>query len=130
MIAATPCWIEYRLARELVVRDFERGRVAQLDICDAHPELLRVANNLGQVTDDDCPICKINKVVLVYFAFGSQLPRGGKVLSPGDELKAMARSRPDASFYVVEVCTNCNWNFLMKMFEGAALKRRSKALHK
>ncbi len=126
MIETTPCWIEYRLARDVVVRDFEQGRIRQPDICDAHPELLRVANNIGQQTDDDCPICKTNKLVWVYFAFGAQLPRGGKPIIPGNELKSMVRARPDANFYVVEVCTGCNWNFLMKMFEGAALKRGQK----
>ncbi len=124
--AANASWIEYRLTREILIRDFEKGRVAQADICDAQPELLRVASNIGQATDDGCPICKDATLVLVYFVFGSQLPRNGKPLAPGFELLSMMNKRPDASFYEVEVCTCCNWNFLMRTFEGAALKHKKR----
>ena len=69
--------IEYRLARDSVVREYRRGRLSRLDICDAHPELMRVARNLGRVTEVDCPICEESKLVHVAFAFGPRLPAGG-----------------------------------------------------
>ena len=66
--------IEYRLARDTVVREYQRGRVSRLEVCDAQPELMRVTNNLGRVTAVDCPICEAAKLVHVAFAFGPRLP--------------------------------------------------------
>ncbi|MCL5047720.1 MAG: DUF5318 domain-containing protein [Firmicutes bacterium] len=119
-------WIEYRLSREILVRDFEKGRISKADICDAQPELLRLAHHIGQSNGEKCPICKNNQVVLVYFMFGPQLPRSGKPVAPGFELLSMMKARPDANFYEVEICTGCNWNFLMRTFEGAALKHKKR----
>src|ERR1700691_2896921 len=66
--------IEYRLARDSAVRDVRRGRRSRGEVCDAQPELLRVAQNLGQWTATDCPICEDAKLVNVAFAFGPRLP--------------------------------------------------------
>ena len=44
---ARPGRIEYRLMRESIVKEYRRGRLGRLDVCDAQPELLRVAKNLG-----------------------------------------------------------------------------------
>ena len=49
---------DYALARRAVLRDFRRGALTRLEVCDAHPELLRAAANCGQVTHEDCPICE------------------------------------------------------------------------
>ena len=40
--------VEYLLARNSVVREFRKGRLSRLDVCDAHPELIRAATNLGR----------------------------------------------------------------------------------
>ena len=48
---------DYALARRAVLRDLQRGRVARLDVCDAHPELIRAARNVGERAPDDCPVC-------------------------------------------------------------------------
>ena len=39
---------DYALARRALLRDLERGAVARLDVCDAHPELLRAARHVGE----------------------------------------------------------------------------------
>ncbi len=39
--------VEYKLARNAVVKDFHKGRLSRLDVCDAHPELIRAARNVG-----------------------------------------------------------------------------------
>ena len=107
--------VEYRLVRESVVRQFRRGRLGRLEICDAQPELLRVARNLGQPTTTECPICEDGDLVNVSFAFGPRLPASGRALSPGDLVK-LGRQRTELSCYVVEVCTECSWNHLLRMF--------------
>lgn len=110
-----PGRIEYRLIRESVVREYRRGRLGRLDVCDAQPELLRVAKNLGRETSTECPICEEANLVHVSFAFGPRLPAQGRALSPG-ELGKLARSGPELACYVVEVCTECSWNHLLRMF--------------
>ncbi len=48
-------------------------------------------------------------LVNVLFAFGPRLPPAGRALQTQSELRALART-DDVAFYVVEVCTECNWN--------------------
>ncbi len=83
---ATGGRVEYRLARNAVVREFRRGRLSRLDVCDAHPELLRAARNLGRAIADACPICDDQALVDVTFVFGSRLPSGGRCVASAAEL--------------------------------------------
>jgi hypothetical protein len=106
--------VEYRLARDAVVRDYHRGRLSRLDICDAQPELMRVAENLGEPTKVDCPICEQRKLVHVSFAFGPRLPSSGRALESFADLWRYASQR-DVSCYLIEVCTACSWNHLMRL---------------
>ena len=57
--------VEYRLARNAVVSDFKKGRLSRLDVCDAHPELLRAAGSrrghgTGRPGSPDCPAVDIS----------------------------------------------------------------------
>src|SRR3712207_7398788 len=38
-------------------RSFKKGRLSRHDVCDAHPDLVRAARNVGEPTDERCPIC-------------------------------------------------------------------------
>jgi len=116
--------VEYRLARDSVVRDFHKGRLSRIDVCDAQRELLRVAEHLGHETEIDCPICEEAHLVHVTFAFGPGLPPSGRALGHNREIVGLARANPDASFYIVEVCRQCSWNHLVRMFTAAAARRR------
>src|SRR5262247_1328054 len=69
--------VDYRLTRQAVVRDYRKGRLSRLDVCDAHPELQRAAAGAGAPTSEPCPICEEEAVVLVTYAFGPRLPAGG-----------------------------------------------------
>jgi hypothetical protein len=122
--------VEYRLARDAIVREFRRGRLSRLDVCDAQPELLRVARNLGQTSETDCPICETEKLVHVSFAFGPNLPSSGRALGSPAELSALARQKDNVAFYVVEVCLGCSWNHLLRMFNAQAARRRPTTLHR
>ncbi len=101
--------------RESIVRDYRRGRLGRSDVCDAQPELLRVARNLGRQTATECPICEDADLVHVMFAFGPRLPPSGRAVAPGD-LVRFSRQREELACYVVEVCTGCNWNHLLSVF--------------
>lgn len=110
--------------RDSVIREYRRGRLGRLDVCDAQPELLRVARNLGRETETECPICEEANLVHVSFAFGPHLPSSGRALAPG-ELGKLSRSSKDLACYLVEVCTECRWNHLVRMFDvsGASGRR-------
>ena len=69
-----PGQVDYRLTRNAVLGQFQRGRLSRLDVCDAHPELLRAARNVGEARSEPCPICEEPGVVLVSYAFGARLP--------------------------------------------------------
>jgi hypothetical protein len=112
--------VEYLLARNAVVREFRRGRLSRLDVCDAHPELLRAARNLGRPTGERCPICEDADLVDVTFVFGSRLPPGGRCVASASELARYWRRKDPVVCYVVEVCGECSWNHLARMYPAGA----------
>ena len=87
-----PGEIDYRLARHGVVSEFRKGRLARHEVCDAHPELLRAAREVGDRTSQDCPICADDQVVLVSYVFGPRLPAFGRCITSKAELRAAGRA--------------------------------------
>lgn len=108
--------VDYRLARNSVVSEFRRGRLSRLDVCDAHPDLLRAAVNVGEDSREDCPICESAKVRLVSYLFGPRLPPSGTCVSSKRELARLTQGAKDLACYVVEVCPSCSWNHLAQAF--------------
>jgi len=112
--------IDYRLARNMVLNEYRKGRLSRLDICDAHPQLLRAAVEIGEDSQEICPVCQQSGVKLVSYAFGYRLPPSGRCITSAAELAKLARSGRDLSCYVVEVCPSCWWNHLSKVFSVIA----------
>ena len=112
--------VEYRLARNAVVREFHKGRLSKLDVCDAHSELLRAARHLGVPSGELCPICGESDLVDVTFVFGSRLPSGGRCVTSQAELTRYWRRKDPVVCYVIEVCTECRWNHLARMYPAGA----------
>jgi hypothetical protein len=98
------------------VNEYRRGRLSRLDVCDAHPELIRNALNCGEVTQQSCPICEGPPLVHVTYAFGARLPASGRCITSPDELAKLARQRAELGCYVVEVCPECHWHHLARSF--------------
>ena len=115
--------IDYRLARQAVISEFRKGRLAQHEVCDAHPELRRAARECSQPTDMECPICEDAKLVLVSYVFGPRLPAHGRCITSQPELAKLAKRRDELACYVVEVCPGCSWNHLTKTFPVGGLRR-------
>ncbi len=111
-----PGEIDYRLARQSVLSEFKKGRIARHEICDAHPELVRAARELGEPTKLTCPVCEETNVVLVTYVFGPRLPAFGRCISSKKELQAIAKRSGSFSAYVIEVCPECSWNHLARTF--------------
>ncbi len=110
--AAGPGAVDYRLLRQSVIADFRKGRLERHEVCDAHPELVRAAQKVGDATQIDCPICEDDKVVLVTYVFGPKLPKFGRCISEKGELAKLDRRPENLAAYVVEVCPTCSWNHL------------------
>jgi hypothetical protein len=107
--------VDYRLLRLSVIADYRKKRLAQHEVCDAHPELVRAAREVGEPTKLDCPICEDAKVVLVTYVFGAGLPSFGRCITTKDELGKLDRRRDALAAYVVEVCPACSWNHLARV---------------
>jgi hypothetical protein len=104
------------VARQRAINDYEEGRLAREDICDAHPELRRAAAGAGQATEEPCPICQDSTLSLVTYAFGLRLPAGGRCVTTAREMARLSRRRSVVTCYVVEVCPACAWNHLSKVY--------------
>jgi hypothetical protein len=106
---------EYALARRAVLRDFRRGVLTRLDVCDAHPELMRAAHNIGTKLRDDCPVCGAANLRLVSYVYGDKLKQAnGRAIASENELKRLGRTCDEFALYDVEVCTECRWNHLRR----------------
>ena len=114
--------------RDAVVREVRRGRVDAVDVCDAHPELLRAARNVGRPLGDDCPICGEERTVQVTYVFGSGLPAGGRCPATATELNRLRRRTEPVLCYDVEVCPGCGWHHLTRKYPaggGVTSERRA-----
>jgi hypothetical protein len=63
--------IDYTLAKRALLRDARAGLQSVTDLCDAHPELMRAANHVGEPTRTDCPVCGKDKLVLLAYVYGT-----------------------------------------------------------
>lgn len=110
--------VDYVLAKRRVLRDYRRGMLTILDVCDAHPELLRVAENFGIKTNRDCPICadadKRSALYEVNYLYGDGLKKNGRPVTEHNQISDADKSGKAYHRYLVEVCTDCKWNFLIK----------------
>lgn len=104
--------VDHRLARQSVINEFRRGRLRQDEVCDAHPELIRAARNVGTVVEQACPICEQHSLRLVTYVFGQRLPAHGRCVSSAAEMAKISRRSGAASAYVVEACIDCSWHHL------------------
>jgi Family of unknown function (DUF5318) len=125
--ASTPAGVvDHRLARQHLINEYRRGRLARHQVCDAHPELVRAGREVGEPTSIDCPICADHKLVLVTYVFGARLPPFGRCITDRRELVALNRRADQLAAYVVEVCPDCAWHHLLRVIPvGGATKRRA-----
>jgi len=112
-----PGEVDYRLARASRLDAVATGRISRLEACDAQPELLRNATSASRRTRRPCPLCdERNLLVEVTYVFGPRLPRSGRCITRPAELTTLAGRPGRHEAYVVEVCTDCGWNHLVRSF--------------
>lgn len=108
--------IDYTLAKRALIRKARHGMVSTFELCDAHPELMRAAKHVGEPATSDCPVCDKPDLKLLAYVFADSLHgNSGRVWSLQRALMITARVT-GAACYVVEVCTNCQWNHLAETF--------------
>ena len=111
--SCVPRGTNYELARRAVLRDLRRGVRSRSDVCDAHPELIRAARNVGERAGIKCPVCEGRDVYYVSYVYGDGLKHAnGRCLSYPGELEKLRAKHDEFDRYVVEVCTDCRWNHL------------------
>ena len=106
---------DYALARRATLADFRRGVLTRLDVCDAHPELVRAATYLGADIDDECPVCGAARMRVVSYVYGEKLKTAnGRCIANDNELARLGKDCDEFACYDVEVCVDCRWNHLRR----------------
>lgn len=109
--------VDYTLARRRLIADVRRGMVPTTDGCDAHPELLRAGKNIGDPAPEPCPICSHDTLRRVRYVYGDELGRNsGRVVYPAEWLTELVQRYERFTCYTVEVCTDCQWNHLLRSY--------------
>jgi hypothetical protein len=110
-----PRHIDYALARRAVLRDLRAGRLTRIEVCDAHPELVRAGRNLGVPAESECPVCGADELRLVSYVYGDKLKTAnGRCIGSAAELRKLGKSHDEFALYDVEVCCDCGWNHLRR----------------
>ena len=108
--------IDYALARRATLADLFAGRRSTIEVCDAHPYLLRAAKHHGQQTERGCPVCRRDRLVDVTYVYGDELRESSGQARAVREVSSLARQYGELNVYVVEVCRRCAWNHLTTSF--------------
>ena len=123
--------VEFGLVRHALLAKVTAGEIRYEDVCDAHPELLRAAKNLGRTTGENCPLCHDAELGEVTYVFGSRLPAGGTCPTSRSELLKLERREDPVQCYAVEVCVGCSFHHLVRKWSaGARRARRSQVQRK
>ena len=113
--ARRPADVDYRLARQTTLDGWRRGVLGRQVICDAQAMLRRNAAECGTATSEICPVCEDHEVAHVTYVFGPRLPAHGRCISTPGELARLDARKATLTGYVVEVCSACVWNHLVRV---------------
>jgi len=106
--------VDYRLLREATLRAWRSGEASRDQVCDAQRELHRNAQFCGAATEEPCPICEQELLVEVTYVFGPRLPSHGRCVTTAKEMARLEARKSPGTGYVVEVCTACGWNHMVR----------------
>jgi len=116
--------VEFGLVRHALLSKIANGSLRYEDVCDAHPELMRAAVNIGRKTGEMCPLCTDKELVEVTYVFGARLPAGGTCPLTRSELLKLERREEPVQCYTVEVCTDCKFHHLARKWSAGGVKPR------
>jgi hypothetical protein len=111
----------------MLINQVRVGRLGRDQVCDAHPELIRAARNVGVQTSTRCPICEQADLKLITYVFGARLPAQGRCVSTAKELRQLGARSDELTAYVVEACIECRWHHLLRVLPvGGIMTRQDK----
>lgn len=119
--------IDYSLQRRNTLSALRRPvrTLTPADACDADPMLIRAAKHHGEPTDEPCPVCASDEMVLLRYVFGDQLGQYSGRIKGLAELEEMQNEFGEFKVCVVEVCPDCGWNHMTTSYLlGDGVKRR------
>ncbi|HUX05460.1 MAG TPA: DUF5318 family protein [Acidimicrobiales bacterium] len=116
--------VEFGLVRHALLARVAQGLLRYEDICDAHPELLRAARNIGRSSGEVCPVCHETELVEVTYVFGARLPSGGTCPGTRAELLKLERREEPVQCYAVEVCVGCSFHHLVRKWSAGGRRAR------
>jgi hypothetical protein len=125
--------VDYSLARRAALAGLRAGRVRPEDACDAQVYLRRAARYHGRPTTEVCPVCQVEPLTHVTYAYGEHFTGSANGRARADkELRELAQVLPEFSVFVVEVCLGCGWNYLLTSLvlgtgEQVTRRRRSRS---
>jgi hypothetical protein len=108
--------VDYALQRRALLADLYAGRASVMDVCDAHPYLLRAAKYHGEPSEVTCPVCRKERLTHVHYVYGDELKATNGQAKSVAELHRMGMDYREFRVYVVEVCRSCGWNHLTTTF--------------
>lgn len=108
--------VSYKLARRARIRQLRSGMISRSDVCDAHPELVRVAIHHGVIRRGKCPVCYEKALCDISYVFGPRLPSHGRVITTEKDMERIQKRKGNFVCYVVEICTDCRWNHLARAY--------------
>ena len=81
-------------------------------MCDAHPELIRAARNVGERAGTSARSAEAATSTTCPTSTATAQQANGRCLSYPGELEKLGAKHDEFDRYVVEVCTDCRWNHL------------------
>ncbi len=108
--------VDYALQRRALLGDIRAGRRSLTEACDAHPHLLLAARHYGETAPQNCPVCAKDSLRNVHYVYGDALGAVAGQAKSLRELELMQDVYREFDVYVVEVCSGCNWNHLVRTF--------------
>ena len=106
--------VSYMLARRARIKEYRKGTISRSDVCDAHPELLRVGMHHGKPRETKCPVCTERSLCNISYVFGTRLPAQGRVITSVGDMERIKKRKGTFTCYIVEICTTCRWNHLLR----------------
>ena len=108
--------VDFALKRHALLGEVRSGRVQAAEVCDAQAYLKLAARNYGEPAGSLCPVCGGAGLARVHYVYGDKLGTiAGQAKHPA-ELIALAERFDDFRVYLVEVCSDCGWNHLIRTF--------------
>lgn len=107
--------VDYALQRRASLERLRRVPPVLRDM-DAHPLLIRSAMHHGEETDQPCPVCGHEPLLNLHYVFGEQLGQFSGRIKSSSELVEMQEEFGEFKVYVVEVCTECEWNHMIRAY--------------